>query len=134
MNPELMLATFLFLIFGGLLCAAVRAKLPRNGKSKSARLTMPVTARITDILKEERTEWKEDRFGIKRARTWLVNTSILEYEVGGKVYRKLHSGPGTTKRAAVGDAITIFCNPDNPSEAGYRARAFGIFGALGRKM
>ena len=112
--------TCFFMIFSGILCAAAGAMLLCRRKLKLTNLTIPVTAQVTDVLKEERTVWKEDNDGTKLSHTRIVYTPILEYEVGGKTYRGSHSSSGSAGRIGVGAAIEIFCNPDNPLEIRYR--------------
>ena len=92
----------------------------RSTMIKLTRLTMPVTARVTDVLTEERTEWKESGDGKTLARTRIIYTPVLEYEVGGKTYKQAHSVHGSAPRVNAGSSIRILCNPENPSEARYQ--------------
>ena len=117
----------------GFLCVAAGLMLLKRKQSTPARLarmTMPVTARVMEVLKEERTEWKEDTFGIKRAHSRIVYTPLLEYEACGKTYIRLHFASGTASRFTAGASVEIFCNPDNPSEARYPADAGGLTAPL----
>jgi hypothetical protein len=94
------------------------------------KLTMPVTARVTGILQEERTEWEEDNDGTRRSHTRIIYTPVLEYEVDGKKYSESHSVYGAAGQVSIGANIAIFCNPDNPSEARYRRDPSGFIGAV----
>ena len=116
---------FLAMCIGSLCAAAGFMSLKRSKQTRLAGMTMPVTARVMDVLKEERTEWKEDALGIKRGHSRIVYTPILEYEAGGRTYRRAHSAKGPEARFTVGASVEIFCNPDNPSEARYPADAGG---------
>jgi hypothetical protein len=104
----------------------------RHRKSKLARLTMPVTARVVEVLKEEETDYDEDSDGTQRAHTRIVYTPVLEYKVGDKTYRESHSIYGSSPgRVGIGTSIAIFCNPDNPSEARYSSDSDGLTVSIG---
>jgi hypothetical protein len=115
-----------FVTFVGLMFVAAGVVLLLRRKSKLAHLTMPVVALVTDVIKEERTEWKEHGDGIRRSQTRVVYRPILEYEVGGRVYKKPHSPSELAGRVSEGDTIEVLCNPDNPSEACCRSDAGGL--------
>ena len=110
----------------GFLPAAAGAALLLRRKLKLTGLTMLVTARVTDVLKEERTEWEEDRDGRKRSLTRIVYTPILEYEIDGKAYRKPFTAGESAERVNEGETLKVYCNPDNPSEACCRNDVIGL--------
>ena len=101
-------------IFMGFLCVAAGLV---SLKKKNSKLTMRVTARVTEILKMERTKWKANIFGERRGFSRIVHKPVLKYEAGGREYKQSLNGSATHLK--IGDSVDILCNPDEPLEARY---------------
>jgi hypothetical protein len=105
-------------------------------KAKLANCTARVSARVVEMLKEERKELEKDSDGDEHYVTRIVYTPVLEYQVNGVSYREGSSVFGHPGSLRVGQDIEIFYNPSNPSEARYPSKTsdylmFVVFFAVG---
>ncbi|MDR3076812.1 MAG: hypothetical protein LBU26_05880 [Synergistaceae bacterium] len=85
--------------------------------SARRRVTLPVRARVIEILEDEQWEWDTDMQGERRQVKTVHRTPVWEYEIDGKKY-KSHAA-GIVRSAEAGDEADLLCDPEHPSELWY---------------
>ncbi len=114
-------SVFVEILLGSITIIAGIIMIFRN-KSRKRTCTSIANAKVIDILEREENEEYETISGRTEMRLKTYYCPEFEYTVDGKTYKKSFSTYSNIQNMKIGDELTIYYNPSNPTQVDISAR------------